>query len=173
MLGMTKYQVSRIENGDTELTVDVARRAALALGVTLDELVGNAEQSPLSGFVEDMTPYAAPEGDALQAALTGDHLYPFLITTDAIDRAGYPRGMIIQISDARSDCANVKPLQPVRVLYHAPGSETKAVSLLRLFVPPKLLITNSSTKNMPNLDMDVDDAHIIGVVVAGYQKFTS
>ena len=79
--------------------------------------------------------------------------------------------MIVQVNDSREAVQAVKPLQAVRVLYHPPGEFEKAISLLRLFVPPRLLITNSSVKNLPSLDADADDAHIIGVVEGGYRKF--
>ena len=40
------------------------------------------------------------------------------------------------------------------------------VTLLRQFVPPRLLITNSSVANQPSIDMDKEDAHIVGVVIS-------
>ncbi|MEQ1694403.1 MAG: helix-turn-helix transcriptional regulator [Hyphomicrobiaceae bacterium] len=170
-VGLTKYQVSRLENGKTELTVAVGRRIARVLGITLDELAGNIEDGSGFGFSDEMVPYIAGLDDKFGQALSADNLYPYTIDTDALDRAGFPRGIIVRVSDAATVCRAVQPLQAVRVLYHPPGSPTKAVSLFRLFVPPALLITNSSVMNLPAIDMDKEDAHIVGVVREAVQRY--
>jgi transcriptional regulator with XRE-family HTH domain len=169
-LGLTKFQVSRLENGDTALTVQTAMRMAEVLGVTIEQLVGK-EGEPATGFAEELAPYHSAGDDRLSQALTSSNVHLFTVETDAVDLGGYPRGMIVQINDSRRAVQAVKPLQAVRVLYHPPENGTRAVSLLRLFVPPRLLITNSSIRNLPSLDCDVDDAHIVGVVQGGYQRF--
>jgi transcriptional regulator with XRE-family HTH domain len=171
LLGLTKFQVSRLENGETALSVETAFRMAQVLGTTIEQLVGKDGQANLSGFAEELSPYVSTASDRLSQALTSDHVYLFTVETDAVDLGGYPRGMVVQINDSKRAVQMVKPLQAVRVLYHPAGSENRAISLLRLFLPPRLLITNSSVKNLPSLDMDNDDAHIVGVVEGGYRRF--
>lgn len=173
-LGMTKFQVSRLENGETTLSVSTALRIADVLGVPLGELIGHQDDtSQASGFAEDVVRYeAVAEGRADPlSGLAGENVYLFTVATDAIDLAGFPRGMVVQINDSRRAVQQVKPLQAVHVLYHPPSAPTRAISLLRLFVPPRLLITNSSVKNLASLDTEIDDAHIVGVVEGGYRRF--
>jgi transcriptional regulator with XRE-family HTH domain len=166
-LGMTKFQVSRLENGETSLSVSTALRIAEVLGVPLADLIGQKD-SERSGFAEDLVPYQPAPGDRL-AGLAGDSVFLYTVATDAIDLAGFPRGMIVQVNESRRHL--VKPLQAVHVLYHPPSAPDQAVRLLRLFVPPRLLITNSSVMNPPPLDTERDNATIMGVVEGGYRRF--
>lgn len=171
LVGLTKFQVSRLESGQTELTVQAGRRIANVLGITLDELAGGLEDGKPGGFSEDIVRYEALPGDRVAAALASEHVYLFTVATDALSRAGFPKGMVVQISDSAEDCRNVKPLDAVMVMYHPTGSRN-AINLLRQFVPPRMLITNSATQNLPAIDMDTEDATIIGVIIGAYQRFT-
>ena len=53
-VGLTKFQVSRLENGETNLSVETGMRIAEVLGVTLEELVGLPRDT---GFAEDLQSY--------------------------------------------------------------------------------------------------------------------
>ena len=171
--GMDKTRIFKLESGATKLTVDDAMRLALVLGVKLDELIGNDDdvKGTAGGFCEDVKPYAAAPNDPL-AALERENVYLFRIDTNVLDKAELPLGTIVEVDAGRAACAAVKPLAAVRVRLHPPGNFMKPVSLLRLFVPPRLLITNSSTGNLPSIDMDTDDAHIVGVVVGAHRRFS-
>jgi len=170
-LGMTKYQVSRLEKGHTELTVAVARKIAKILGTSVVTVIGDdAENDSSPDLSDDISEYPLLPADPL-AGLRRDNIHLFKVDTDVLDKAGISRGMVIEIDGSKSACVKARPLQPVRILYQ-PASNLKAVSLLRLFVPPHLLITNASRGNLPSIDMDEGDARITGVVVGLHHRFT-
>lgn len=172
LVGLTKFQLSRLEAGETKLSIDAARKIARALGVTLADLVGEDEAKPSPGFSDEVVPYTLKADDPL-AALQRGSLYLYSADTDALDKAGFPRGAVLQIDDSQTTVARVlqgRDVHAVRVRLHPPEDFMKPVSLLRQFVPPRLLITNSSKGNLPSIDMDEADAHIVGVVVGVYRR---
>ena len=72
-------------------------------------------------------------------------------------------GDLLLVNDSAAACKAVKPLQIVSVLYH-PTSNGEALHLLRQFLPPRLLVTNSTVDNQRPIDMVHERATIVGVV---------
>lgn len=173
-VGLSQGHLSRLENGKRLLLVPVAEKIAVALGVSVAEVLGishvpPAERRPVAGLSEDFTPYVPGPNDPF-AGLAGNGHYLFEIHTTALDKAGVAYGDIAVVSDAKALCANPPPLSKVRVRLHPRENFMKPVTLLRQFVPPKLLITNSTHGNEPSIDMDEDDAHIVGVVLSVHRS---
>jgi transcriptional regulator with XRE-family HTH domain len=169
-IGRTKSVISRIEDGKTRLDLEIARKIAEELDEPLAKVLGiDMESGPLLAFSEELIPYKANHDDKLLVRVD-DGEYPFTVETDALNKAGIQRGDVVVVSDAPEKCRAPKPLQPVRVRLHPPDDFMKPVTLLMLFVPPSLLITNSSAGNRM-LDMDRDDAHIVGTVERVYRRY--
>ncbi len=103
-------------------------------------------------------------------SFVNEHRFLYVATSESLDLAGVTVGDILVINDAAEACKNVRPLQIVSVLYHA-SSNGKALHLLRQFVPPRLLITNSSKRNDPSIDMETEQATIVGVVESIHRRF--
>lgn len=172
-IGRSKSVVSRLEDGSTKLDLDMARRIAEALDVTIAEVLaletnGAARLAP-TGFADDLVPYVAEPGDPL-SRLAGPNQCQYTVATDAVSGAGIARGDIVVMDESAEACARIKPLQVVRVLYHPPDAPDTALELLRQFVPPAKLITNAAGSDAPTLDTERDDAHIVGVVVSKHRK---
>jgi len=126
--------------------------------------LGAGREHAPKGFAEsDMTLYEAQADDPF-AALTGQNRYLWTVETDVCDNIGIRRGHVLVVDDSQVAVDALRPLQPVQVAYHPPGEPDRAVRLLRQFVPPRLLITNSSKMNLPSLDIERDDAQIVGVI---------
>lgn len=165
-VGVSQPHISRLEGNKRLLLVPLAERIAGVLGVTTAEVLGldaDTDVKALQGFSEDVSPYVPAPGDPLAAFASQSH-HLRTVENDQLDRVRIYRGdvLIIDISEAR--VKRVAPLDIVLVRFHPVEDFMKPLSLLRQFVPPRLLITNSSKGNLPMIDMDEEDAHIIGVV---------
>lgn len=179
MIGLDKWDVSRLEVGKTQLKLDVANRIADALGVSLSEVLaiedgGRTTILPRagSGMAEDLAPYDGGPNDPFMR-LVEDNTYPLLVQTDALDLAGIRRGDVVIVDGSAAICERPPPLAAVRVQYHPdPNNPERAVTLLRQYVPPRLVITNSSVRNERSLDIDIDDAQILGVVRSSHRALS-
>lgn len=170
-LGMGKWDVSRLETGATQLKLDVAQRVAEALGVTLAEVVGVANGASVTpGFSDDLVPYETSASDPF-AGLAGGNRYLLQATSDSLDLAGIGAGDVLVADGSAEACRKIAPLTAVRVQYHPdPNDPMHAVTLLRQYLPPRLLVTNSSKENAPAIDMAKEDAQILAVIVSVHRK---
>lgn len=168
---MGKWDVSRLETGATQLKLDVAQRIAKALNVSLADVVGvtNGDKPP-AGFSDDMVPYEAGPSDPF-ARLAGDNRYLMQATSDCLDLAGISKGDVLVADGSEAACRKPPALAAVRVQYHPdPNDPMHAVTLLRQFLPPRLVITNSSRENAPALDLSTDDAQILAVIISVHRR---
>lgn len=171
MVQKTKDQISRLEKGETKLDLKTANKIAQAFGVPLTEVVNiegvpsGAHKMPArpAGFSEDVSDYKPGPDDPLARAQQAD-IYLKRVENDVLDKVGAQKGCVLKINISRQAVKDVKPLDLVLVRYHPADDFMKAVSLVRQFVPPRLLITNSGSANLRMIDMDDEDAHIVGVV---------
>lgn len=173
LVEVSQPHLTRLETHKRMLLVPVAERIATALGVSVLEILGyDADSDPRkngAGFAEDLIPYVVGQNDPL-AGLASPNRYLFQVETDAVNKAKVYRGDIIVIDDSRERVLRVQPLEIVRVRFHPAEDFLKPISLLRQYVPPRLLITNSDKGNLPSIDMDEEDAHIVGVVVGTHRR---
>jgi len=141
-------------------------RVKLAIILQADPThLGAGHGQALPGFTEsDMTPYEPHQNDPF-AALIGPNRYLWTAGSDVCDNIGIRPGHLLVVDDSQSAMDALRPLRPVQVAYHPPGEPGRAVRLLRQYVPPRLLITNSSKGNAVPLDTQRDDAQIVGVIV--------
>jgi len=171
---MGKWDVSRLERGKTQLKLDVAQRVAKALDVSIAEVLGVAEADAgpgATGFSDDMVAYDAGRGDPF-APLATDNRYLMQATSDCLDLAGIHMGDVLVADGSAEACERPPPLAAVRVQFHPdpvnqPGL---AYTLLRQFLPPRLVVTNSSKLNAPTIDLEKDDAQILAVIVSVHRK---
>jgi transcriptional regulator with XRE-family HTH domain len=174
LIGRSKSVISRLEDGTTRLDIDVTKKIAKALDVSVAEVLGietnGGPRLAPAGLAEDIEPYMAEPGDPL-APLATDNRALYTVKTNAVQLAGIGRGDVVVMNESADACRRVKPLDVVRVLYHPPESPARAIELLRQYVPPRKLITNSATHDAPSLDTQIDDAHIVAVVESVHRRF--
>jgi len=175
-VGVSAGHLSRLENQRRVLSVENAETIGMALAYTTEEVLGFERQEgrPNGGFGEgDLADYAAGPNDPFQR-LAGENEYLLTVKSNVLDRAGYHRGDVVVVDGGAEACRNIKPLTPVRAQYHPdPENMLHAVTIFRLFVPPSLLITNSSERNLPMLDLSSDDVQILGVVKSMHRALTA
>jgi transcriptional regulator with XRE-family HTH domain len=162
--GMDKHKVSRIENGDTKLDIDLALKISSALEVSLGELLGLDEA--VTGLAEDAAMYDPGPGEPLRGLADparGQSLY--VVKSRALDMLGIEPGHVLQVSMTPEAVKNMAPLSIVIAQLYDPDPEVmRATTVIRQFVPPALLITNSRDENAAPLNMNALDIAIKGVV---------
>lgn len=170
MIGMDVTGVSKLEAGKKLLKSETMQKLAEAFNVDPATVLGlDAKAGPISAggfFSDDLEPYDATPGDPF-AALQHDTRYLCRVTCNSLSKIGILKGDVVVVDGSEAAVKSRQPLAAVRVQYHPdPDDFGHAVTLLRQWVPPALLITNSATQNAVPIDMDADDAQILGVVVS-------
>lgn len=187
-IGTSKFSVSRLEAGATRLDLETAKKVADALEVSVAEVLG-IEPAPAGragGFREDAEVYKAGLDDPfarLADASRNQSLYR--ITSDAVDEVGPRAGDVALVDLSHEAVEKVRPMAIViaqRYLDPIAGNgheqqivlgRQRAVTLVRQFVPPGLLITNSRRQNEAPVNMATDDVAIKGVVVSWHRSMSS
>lgn len=174
LIGSNKHKVSRIEKGDTRLDIATAKRLAEIFDVSLAEILGPDVMSNIGpGFQDDAEPYISGPGDPLARLGNAEHnLSLYRITSDVLDEIGIRPGDVLLIDISAEAVAKVGPLKPVIAQVYADDNMVSAQTVIRQFVPPNLLITNSRDGNKPPLNMQTVNAHIKGVVVSWHRALS-
>ncbi len=166
-VGISQPYLTRIESGGRRLSVQLAEQIAMALNTHVTEVLG-VSGAELPGLAEDAETYTPQPGDEI-ALRARDNVVPWLVKGTALTAAGIDPGMIVLVDIGAEAVENVKPMQFVVAQAYVPG-ELQATTILRQFIPPALLITNSRTDNLASLNLDRDDVAIKGVIVGTYRR---
>lgn len=167
--------VSRIEKGERGLSVDMAQKFAQALNTTVGHLLGIDDAGAATNKVdkaalmEEAAPFALQDaGNDTPISLrrsARDTVEPFLVKSNSLDALGYNPGDVIFVDIGQ---VAVDALKPAQCVVAQAYSGMTAVTVLRQFIPPALLITNSRRDNAMSLNLDTDDVAIKGVIVGQY-----
>lgn len=174
-VGLHHSHVQRIETGKRKLSVPLAERFAKHLGVKSWEEIFSvrathaASTLTATGFREDAEPYVERAGARLRLQpRKGENIDPWTIKTNAVSRAGVRAGQVRFVDISIEAVENIKPLQCVIAQVYGGGPEGKTITIVRQFVPPSLLITNSDTVSEMPLDIDKGEAYIKGVILEDF-----
>jgi transcriptional regulator with XRE-family HTH domain len=171
-LGISHGHLSRIERQARGLSIELAREVAKAMNVTVAEVLGidtqaNGQARADERLCEDAVPFV-PSASTPTIPTYPGNVAPWVMKTDALDKVGMPAGTIVFVDTSAEAVDNVRPLQCVIAHIYDDKEMTRAVTVARQFVPPSLLITNSSMRNAMPLDLDKSEAIIKGVIVGHY-----
>lgn len=153
--------VHGLEKGSTRLNTDWIRKLSKLFDISPAELLGEALEKP-TGFSEDATPWT-DEGPSL---ILGDAQFLYEVNSAVLDQLGlFPGGILVvdmsPVEMSKIATGNVVIAQAYR--------DKQATTILRQFVEPSLLITNSSGENFPIINLRNQDVVIKGLVVASHQ----
>jgi transcriptional regulator with XRE-family HTH domain len=180
-IGRTKSVISRLEDGSTRLDLEIAKKIADALGVSLAEVLGiGLPQSQQVG--DEVEPVRLPGMDGAGALFEDLNPRPFpnrinnqedlalcySILVGSLDRVGFMVGDTIAVVPAtKRSLKALKPTlgKPKIVLAEAfDGPNGTSRLILRQFAPESSLVANSSQERFPAYDIEKDDVRIIGIV---------
>lgn len=169
-LSMTKYKLSRLENEETKLDLDTAVKIANALGVKLPELIGIGAAA---GFQEDAVAYDPGGSDPLaRLADVSRNQSLYVVKTRVLDELGVLPGDVLLIDMNEQAVKAIEPLSIVVARLYSDTELLDGTTMLRQFVPPNLLVTNSREHNEPPLNMARADVHIKGIVISRHHRIT-
>lgn len=160
LVGTTQATIQRLETGKRKLTVDWMQRIARALDVKPTELLAPIVLDDDEGDVEIYN----PTDDRAAAALGAAGRQMFKVMTRAVDYEGIKLNDVVAVDCTKTDETMVLTGDIVLAAVISAGTLQKRY-ILRVFVKPCLLTTNSSKQNYTPIDMHKVDVQIVGVVV--------
>ena len=158
--------INGLEKGKTQINVAWLKRLSEVFGVPPEEILG-IESAPARQLSEDAAQYDQSSGGARQIKLE-DTQFLYEARTPVLDQIGITPGMILVV-DMSPDA--VGALRQGDVVIAQAYDGMSAITILRQFIEPSLLITNSSVRNLPIINTRQDDAAVKGVVVSSVSHF--
>lgn len=168
--GTTAGTIQKLESRDMQLTHKWMARLAAALGVSKCALIEDAapphpaEPVAPSGMAEDAEAYAPGPGEHLPLEAGGEPLGYVIVTSRALDQVGVLPGDILTIAMSPRAVAAVADGDLVVAQHYSDTDLTHATTILRQYVEPGLLTTNSRADNARSLALATDSVAIKGVV---------
>lgn len=176
LTGISQPHLSRIENGKRGLSVENAEKIAMVLSKTVPEVMGlttnGFHTKPITtGLAEDAERYTPEPNSLLGHALKRqEHAFAYVVKTGVLDQCGVSIGDILIVDISSEAVEAIKPLQIVVAQVYDPDPNIlTAKTVIRQFVPPGLLITNSRSENEKPLIRD-EEAIIKGVVTETHRR---
>jgi transcriptional regulator with XRE-family HTH domain len=159
----------------TNLTLPLAQRLGEALGEDVGYLLGLTDEPTNAGFIHtaDAEPYRDEANELAPAHLRKNpNIERWRIIRPVIDRAGVPNGAIVYVDRSPIAIESLKNRKdPACVLGEVSDATKKSVVIARQFIPPSLLITNSSGTNEPSLDLSKNEARVLGIIRGQFIRF--
>ena len=162
-IGVRKETIYKIEARLQGITEGQAHALANVFGIKIDDLYepGN-EHAP--GLAEEAAPFK-PLAASFEARIPLEENQSwYRVKKSYLDQLNYVDGDQIIIDISRGAMNNLH-IGDVVIANKYPEKGTGAETIVRQFIPPSLLITNSLSKNQPILNTRVDKVTILGIVV--------
>ena len=148
------------------LRLGEATRIASALGVGIGDVIGPTHGDAGEAEVER---YVAEPNDPYRS-FEGANRSLYLVKSRSLDQLEINAGDLVLVDSAPEAVQSIAPLKVVMAA-HRPQQGGTAILVLRQFVPPKQLVSNSSGEAAPILNLGRDDVQIVGVVVRVVRSF--
>ena len=141
-IGISESHLSRVEAGARGLHLSKMDALAGALGVPVTEILS----SQSLGYMPDLAPYTPPKGSAIEKALTSSTQKMFKVLSNVMSELGITEGDPIIVE---TDPKGLKDLGMGQLVVAQvfPAESVQGVLLLRQYIIPHLLITNSAEQN--------------------------
>ena len=159
-IGISESHLSRVEAGLRGMHLSKIEALANTLGLTVGEVL----TSELMGYMPDLGPYTPPKGSAIEKALTSSTQKMFKVLTGVMSELEITRGDPI-IAEMKPVPLKALKMGDVVVARLFPKGSKDGVLLLRQYITPNLLITNSLEQNTLPLHMLKLNIEIIGCVL--------
>lgn len=166
LVGTTKSNVNKWEKGVNQIKITWLEKLSEVFNVPIQDIIDTPGNS-LSSFEEDAEPYTPEQAEEPQLSET-----EFLYTakTGVLDQIGIVPGTTI-ILDMAPDALKNLLSEDIVIAQIYEGMSARTV--LRQFIAPSLLITNSLTDNQPIINLRMHDVTIKGVVTSWHSHLRS
>ena len=159
-VSVSPSHMSRVENGERGLHINKMHAIAAALGVSVNDLLTNQA----TGYMPDLAPYTPPAGSVIARALHTSTQKMFRTLTGVMSEIGLAKGDLL-VADMQELAASDLQTGDAVVAEIIPDSRKEPVLLLRQFIKPHLLSTNSLEQNSVPIHMVKENARIAGKVL--------
>jgi transcriptional regulator with XRE-family HTH domain len=164
--------IQKLEQGVMQLTPKWAEALARAFGVNTLEIYGAKPAAvpprPHGHLAEDVKPYIAAETAAKPQPATPGYAR-YLVTSRALDELGLLPGMIVEVNERPDAAAGLATGDIVLAEVRLPG-HAHATMVMREFVEPALLITNSIDDNADPINTRKVPTRIVGIVETAFRS---
>lgn len=159
-LDITESHLSRVEAGKRGLQVKKLEVAARLFKVPVADLMNLGSGAALP----DLTPYAPPKGSFLEKAYNATTQKMFKVTSNCLDELGITEGDPIVVDTTPLKQSDLE-MGDVVVAEVAGDRGEPGALVLRQFLSPNLLVTNSSENHAAPIHLLKARAQIIGRVL--------
>jgi transcriptional regulator with XRE-family HTH domain len=160
LTGISESHLSRVEAGARGLRLSKLQLVARHLGVKPADLVGEEQVS----LIPDLAPYTPPKGSAMEKAFEPSTQKIYKVLTGVLSELGITAGDPIVADESQKALKSLTSEQIV-VVKVKPGKDQEEILMLRQYVRPNLLITNSVEENSLPLHIVKSSARIVGIVL--------
>lgn len=169
--GISHSYIVRIESGERGLSVDMAEKLGNALDVGPQQVLGleldDGACTRHFGLRDEAEPFEiGPTAPITLRATARENVVPYEVNTASLDALGYTPGDVVFVNISQAAVDALTPGQCVLVQAY---DGMTAKTIIRQFIAPALLITNSRTENAIPLRIDADDVAIKGVVIGTFR----
>lgn len=160
--------IQKLEQGAMQLTPKWAEALARVFEINSLEIYGTPGPRlasiirPAAQMAEDVVPYTAETG-AETAPPTRPGLARYMVTSHALDELGLLPGMIVEVNETPAATRAIATGDIVIATIEPVGA-AHATTVMREFVEPALLITNSRDENERPVNTRTTPTRVVGVV---------
>jgi len=158
-VGLSESHMSRVEAGTRGLRFAKLDRLARTLGVPVTDLVAAEEVA----FAPDLEAYHPPKGSVVAKALASSSQRMFRVLSGVLSELDLRENALI-VADMDEKAVKAVGSGSVVIVSMA-AKESDPIILLRQFIAPFLLITNSREQNSLPIHMLMTPAKIAGVAI--------
>ena len=164
-MNTTSSTINKLEKGLTRLNIEWMKRFAEVFNVHPDQIV------EFSLTIQEETRDNASLYDAeIEELNLSETQLLYLVGKPALDQRGIDPGMILIVETSPK---RVAKMHSGDVVIAEHSGDMGITILLRQFIPPNLLITNSSEFHASIISTNQHDVTIKGVAVGAYRRFGS
>jgi transcriptional regulator with XRE-family HTH domain len=161
-VGSTTTTIQRMEKGEVDLVHPLLAPVATALGVGWLDCLGATLPVAESQLAESAAPFTPPAGHMLQSAPVRSTEALFEARDDSLSALGILPGDVVLFDLSAKAVKDLATGDIVIAQAYGP-TLTSAVTVMRQFVAPALLITNRRHGPQSVIDIDASDVAVKGV----------
>jgi transcriptional regulator with XRE-family HTH domain len=162
-INASKSAIFELEKGKTRLNVGWINRLANVFEVEPEEIYEFTAPQKKS-ILDDVELLESSIEDLRMT----DSQSAYVVLSGILDQIGINSGMIVVVD---SDPENISQISTGDVALVAVREKRITRLLLRQFMAPSMLLTNSSAENSPLINLRIQDAGLKGIVTGAYQRF--
>lgn len=159
--------INALEKGKTRLNSDWIERLCKAFSIEPEELLGFDDDKSTVFLSDDVEKLTEEQLSNIEIKLK-ETQFPYRVMSSVLDQLGILPGATLVTDVSQEQMRSIVTGDIVISQLHV---DMRRFTLLRQFIEPSILITNSSRENAPILNLRTDDVGIKGIVVAAHNEF--